>query len=154
MYKGTLPVPPCYRTEMTYVFKEPIQMSKAQIKVLTTIPTAEKESINEDIKSTFAPLHKTQYYVPTIYKTNRSIPFEMYFEPRNHLTLGDDGHHDDSLKAAKDRRDKEAERLKELKDQLSGRSKKKSRSISSKGQPNCVSLLLIIPVVIFLKCFK
>lgn len=99
-YSGSSPVPPCFRAQNVIVFKKPIKMSRRQIDILTKVPTSLDRS--EDIRFTTPRIHDVRFEVnlkgeDTEKSRIEEVQVPIYFQPRNHLFLGHDGVHSNSV---------------------------------------------------------
>lgn len=99
-YKGSSPVPPCFRAQNVIVFKKPLKMSRRQIEVLTRVPRSFYPE--DDTKSTTPIAHDTRFEVNLMGEYTEQSRLEevrvtVYHQPRNHLFLGHDGVHRNSV---------------------------------------------------------
>lgn len=99
-YKGSSPLPPCFRAQNVIVFKKPIKMTRRQINILAKVPTSFDRS--EDIRVTTPFIHDTYFEVDLTSDETEDVRSEevqvpVYNEVRNHLFLGRDGVHKNAV---------------------------------------------------------
>ncbi len=99
-YRGSSPLPPCFRAQNVIVFKKPIKMTRRQINILARVPTSFDRS--EDIRVTTPYVHDTYFEVDLTSDETEDVRSEeveipVYNEKRNHLFLGRDGVHKNAV---------------------------------------------------------
>lgn len=99
-YRGSSPVPPCFRAFNVVVFKKPITMSRRQIEVLTRVPRSFEKS--QDFLATTPIIHDLFFDTivsPYQYKKFRveEVKVNVYNQRRNQLFLGHDDVHTNAV---------------------------------------------------------